>query len=320
MNIRPFNPTDAEYEAIVAVETAAFPQDPRSVADWKHRDKHRNKDHFYQRYVCERDGVIGMVGWLGIPYWRYQPGKYFFKWYTHPDWATESFEAQMYAFFAERLQEQGATKIDTSWREDKVARVQLLQANGFEIVMRYPISHLTIADFDFDAYSEMPAYIESLGLRVYTLTDLQQRDPDWLTKLHDLDWAVAQDIPTPDPLTRIPLETFQKKFSHPTFHGDVWHIATHTSEDGTIGEYVGLSNLWLGQRDKIYTGLTGTRREWRRKGVATYLKVCAIRSAQAQGATVIETENEENNPMFLLNQQLGFEPRPAYIDLQKVIK
>jgi hypothetical protein len=47
------------------------------------------------------------------------------------------------------------------------------------------------------------------------------------------------------------------------------------------------------------------------------MKVRAIGFARQYGARVIETDNEENNPMFQLNLQLGFEPQPAWLDFEK---
>jgi hypothetical protein len=41
--------------------------------------------------------------------------------------------------------------------------------------------------------------------------------------------------------------------------------------------------------------------------------------AQEIGAKFIETNNEEHNPMYQLNLQLGFQPQPADLDMEKVL-
>lgn len=61
-------------------------------------------------------------------------------------------------------------------------------------------------------------------------------------------------------------------------------------------------------------------RSHRRKGIATALKLRAINFAKGYGAKVIETDNEENNPMYYLNMKLGFRPRPAWLEFEKKIK
>ena len=43
----------------------------------------------------------------------------------------------------------------------------------------------------------------------------------------------------------------------------------------------------------------------------------AIEFAAQRGVKSIQTDNEENNPMFQLNLALGFKPVPAWISLEK---
>ena len=63
--------------------------------------------------------------------------------------------------------------------------------------------------------------------------------------------------------------------------------------------------------------MTGVVRAYRRRGIATALKVRTIQYAQTVGAETIVTSNEENNPMNILNRKLGFEPMPAWISYHR---
>ena len=45
----------------------------------------------------------------------------------------------------------------------------------------------------------------------------------------------------------------------------------------------------------------------------------SAQAAEKLGIKTIEADNEENNPMFKLNLQLGFKPQRAYLDFQKKI-
>jgi hypothetical protein len=54
-------------------------------------------------------------------------------------------------------------------------------------------------------------------------------------------------------------------------------------------------------------------RPYRRRRIATALKLRTIDYAQRRGARTIETSNEEHNPMYQLNLRLGFRPRPAWV-------
>lgn len=44
-----------------------------------------------------------------------------------------------------------------------------------------------------------------------------------------------------------------------------------------------------------------------------------IKFAQAYGAKLIKTDNEESNPMYTLNMQFGFKPTPAELEYKKQV-
>jgi len=65
--------------------------------------------------------------------------------------------------------------------------------------------------------------------------------------------------------------------------------------------------------DRAFHGLTVTRRDWRRRGVASALKRAEIAAAKRSGFKRLLTESEERNePMRRLNEQLGFVPAPEW--------
>ena len=65
--------------------------------------------------------------------------------------------------------------------------------------------------------------------------------------------------------------------------------------------------------DEAFHGLTATRRDWRRRGVATALKRAEIAAAKQAGFRRLLTESEERNePMRRLNEKLGFVPAPEF--------
>jgi mycothiol synthase len=80
-------------------------------------------------------------------------------------------------------------------------------------------------------------------------------------------------------------------------------------------EVVGYAFL-LAQGDRAFHGLTVTRRDWRRRGVATALKHAEIAAAKREGFERLLTESEERNePMRRLNEKLGFVPAPEWSTL-----
>ena len=68
------------------------------------------------------------------------------------------------------------------------------------------------------------------------------------------------------------------------------------------------------------TGLTGVNHSHRRQGIATAMKVKGIKFTQEKDIEIIETDNEENNPMLDLNKQLGFEEKPAFVIYERKLE
>ena len=58
-------------------------------------------------------------------------------------------------------------------------------------------------------------------------------------------------------------------------------------------------------------------RSHRRKGIALVLKLNVIRYVKEMDGISIETDNEENNPMFGINLLLGFKPLPSWLIYEK---
>jgi GNAT superfamily N-acetyltransferase len=83
-----------------------------------------------------------------------------------------------------------------------------------------------------------------------------------------------------------------------------------------------LSNLWKSEIERIInTGLTGVRREYRRKGVATALKHTCLTWAKNQGYEWIRTDNvDTNTDMLSINIRVGFKFMPAWLVHEKTIR
>jgi GNAT superfamily N-acetyltransferase len=55
--------------------------------------------------------------------------------------------------------------------------------------------------------------------------------------------------------------------------------------------------------------MTGTLREYRRRGLARLVKLAAIRWAAENGITALHTDNDSTNAdMLALNEHLGYRP------------
>jgi GNAT superfamily N-acetyltransferase len=316
MRVRPFSYTDDAYREAVAIHNAIDPENPHAVADWKHWDTNREPQHLFHRYVAERQGQVVAIGAYGHTPWSHQPDKFFVHLMVHPNVQNRGIGSAFYNYINNRLTRLRPAKLVAHTRENRPQAIHFLETRGFRQVMREEMSRLDSARFDKTRFSEKVARVCASGIQIKTLAELMVEDPAWKQKTYDLEWECLQDVPSVDGFTRRSLETFEKQtLENPSLLPDAWFVAV----DGD--SYVGLSVLWrnLATDQVLQTGLTGVVPSHRRRGIATAMKVQAIQYAQAHGNAAIDTENEENNPMFQLNLALGFKPQPAFLDYQKEI-
>ena len=71
--------------------------------------------------------------------------------------------------------------------------------------------------------------------------------------------------------------------------------------------------------EDLDSGLTGVRQKYRRHGVATAMKIKAIKYAMQHGYKTIKTGNDiTNKAMLNLNRKLGFIEKPEWIRFKKI--
>ena len=143
--------------------------------------------------------------------------------------------------------------------------------------------------------------------------------PNFYKKLEKLEWTYAQDFPIPDGVkhTRAPFKQFMK------FTLDYYKNCYGMEIIAVFnGEYIGSTNLYASAKAepyKAWTGGLGVLKKFRRKGIATAIKIKAIEKLVKKGITEIRTDNEENNPMYKINVSLGFKPVPFSLEYMKEI-
>jgi len=314
--IRPFVPTDAEYQAMVGINNANWPDELSAVESLKYRDRTRNPKFLFHRVVGEVGGeIVGYGGCLESE-WCHKPGKYVLWVQVHPDHQRNGYGSAIYDHLVEFLAAHDPIELGADTREDRGECIRFLENRGFESVMRYQVSRLDVDAFDPSRFAGAREKVESQGIEILTNKQLPERLDDWDRKYWRLNMEIWRDVPLPDPPTEVEFEQFIKELDSPNYDPSL-HLA---AVDGD--ELVGMTGFWisLAEPTKLYTGLTGVLRSHRRRGIATALKVAALELAKSRGAKILETDNEENNPMYLLNVELGFEPTPAWLDFTKKLR
>lgn len=326
-SVRTFQPTPAEYAAIVAIYNAAWPDErPITVQMARDNDQEWPTHAFHQRIVIDNDDMVVASGACYEAWWQHQPGTIHLDFTAHPLHAGRGVEELLYNALLARLQEAAIPleTLATNTREDRQEQVDFLVARGFVPAMRSPKSGLEVASFDPARFRAVFGRLAQQGISICTLAELSAQEANWRQKLRNLRWAILQDVPSVEPPTEPTMEDFARiVLDDPALEPEAWFIAVDMNAPDELGGklWIGQSNLWINDPtyQQLDTGLTGTLRSYRRLGIATAMKVRTIEFAQRKGARRIATSNEENNPMYQINLMLGFQPRPAWVSYRKQV-
>lgn len=315
VSIREFTPDD--YPALCNVSNAAYPEYPDTAEEWRHHDENRDPKCRWRRWVAEKAGAVVAHADYSQNSGMYHPRKFGLGVTVHPDSQGQGIGASLYELVLEKLAAFDPILVRSNTREDMSRGMRFLQDRGFEECMREWESRLDIRTFDMGPYEGHIDRVSADGIEIRTIRELED-DPERDHKLWDLDQTLDQDVPSPDPPTPVPFEHWRKaRLQNPNLLPDAWFVAV----DGH--QYVGCSNLWssLAKADVLYTGLTGVRREYRRRGIALALKLRAIQFARERGCPQVRTWNESRNEgMLSINVRLGFVRQPAWVDFVKQIQ
>jgi mycothiol synthase len=323
--VRLFQPGSEEYEAVVRVHRAAWPDARHTTPEeWGANDAEVPAGALHQRIVAERDGALVAEGACYEAFWERHPDTVHLEWSIHPEHEDPALDALLYDRLLTLVDERapGAATLASTTREDRPERVAFLAVRGFKLQMRSPRSSLDVRSAAAPELAGIAAELAAQGIRILSLAELQARDRGWREALYELRCAIMEDVPSVEPHVRPSFAEFEQQvLDDPALDPAAWFVAldaTHANS-ATPSPLVGMSNLWLNDpaRERLDTGLTGVLRPYRRRGVATALKLHTIAFAKALGAREITTNNEERNPMYRLNLQLGFRPLPALLSYRR---
>ena len=317
-SLETFEPTDTNFQMMVDIWNAGHADEKRNAEMEKYIYESRsNVDLFFMNFIVHDGNQIGFGAYGQNPSLA-EAKKCFSMICVHPDHDDANTARQFYLdHLCTHAKTHDVQIILASAREDYPSEISFFESNGFDQVMRYPVSELDVQGFDFAPFDARVQKVLDSGIEVITLEQLKAECPEtWLQESFDMLIEVIKDIPSPTEFVPPPIEEHTKRLNRPNTLWDGFFIAR---DNGTC---VGVSSLVkdMADENKLHTGLTGVLRSHRRRGIALALKIHAIKYAKARGTLAIDTDNEENNPMYQINMQLGFEPKPAWLDFEKKLK
>lgn len=321
-----FEPTDAQYEAIVAVHNAVWPEYPETAKDWQRWDRLREPQYFFQRHIVRwhETGAVVAYGHVLHTYWTYHPDRYHIEADVLPEYRRHGIGTALYNRFMDILAERNPLSVEVGTKADRHDALRFIeQRGGYELKTTLNISKLDLARFDPGRFPGAVERVTDSGLVIKSLAELMATDPDHKHKIYDMIVEIEQDIPWHESFTPPPFEQWEQWFDDSPNRINEAHLYALDGE-----RYVGVTMLFRNEvtDEKIFTGLTGVRRDYRRRGVALGLKVAALSWAQANlrtargGVPDVFTDNEENNPMYQINVVLGFKPEPPRLVFVKTLR
>ena len=320
ITIKNFAATDKEFKELARIDNLInhdsidHPEDDKN--DWKIRDKSIIRDRLL---LYKKDVLIGII--------YYSQGRdenkqtAFFTLNLDSKYNNKGYRSLLYNTMLEKVQLFNCNKVHTSiYDHPNYEEVKkLIIREKFKLVQTNREYSCDIKNIDIDKYQPLIKKLESEGIQFYDSKEEMLKFPNHYKKLEQLEWEIEQDIPIPDGIkhTRLPFKHWMKlclDFYENSYGIDI--VATFGNK------YIGSTDIFVfgkSEPHKGWTGSLGVIKDFRRRGIATAIKIKAIEKLLNKGITEIRTDNEKNNPMYKINVALGFKPVPFSLDYMKKI-
>jgi GNAT superfamily N-acetyltransferase len=270
--------TDADYEAWRQVRIEVLPGERTdTVAELRAED---SADRMM--VLATSDDVVvgsGMAGVSGV-------GGGFVAPRVRPAHRRKGVGSAILGRLAEHLVARGFEQVRSM--VDDAESLSFAQSAGFVEVDRQVEQVLAITEVP-------PPAAPPTGVRVI---DLAEQPELWAASYDTFGTEVLADF-----ALHQPLQVSAEQWASPAWAGEPMFLALH---DGVVIGCAGL-HLDTDRPERAENALTAVSREWRGRGVASYLKRLTLRWAAAHGVTEVYTWTQaRNEPMLRLNEHLGY--------------
>jgi RNA polymerase sigma factor (sigma-70 family) len=315
--LRPYHEPD--WPAVSAIASARAANDAAGYEFWvSRRQKFDESRYFRREYVVENERTKQIIAYGAVEQTVYLP-KYRLLMLSDPQWLRRGAVDLLLDRLMSDLVEAKAITVSCRQYASETELVGLLKSHGFEEASSVLDLRLNVATADVLAFQSLLKRIEAQGIEITTFAEEREREARCVEKLYELTALLSQDDPARGPLAppsynaREAVMWMQMSYVLP----DAYFIAKRGDE------YVGVSDVSLFEAvpGGLTQGFTGVKLAYRRRGLATALKVHEILYARAHGYQVIQSFNKpEQTAIRALNEKLGFELMFEHVMLEKCLR
>ena len=320
IEIKKFTETDFEFKELARIDNLVnhdsidHPDDDKN--DWYNRDRSLIRDRLL---LYKESKLIGV-----IYYSQGRDGNNRTCFYTlnlNPEYNNNGYRLLLYNTMLKEVKKFNCNMIHTSiykhsnYKEHK----RLLDKENFTLVQTNREYSCDIRKIDFIKYKALIKRLELDGIKFYDSKNEMKDYPNHYKKLEELCWIYGQDIPMPKGIDRErePFEKFLKDQAH--YEKNYYAVEIIAVKNDKYIASTDLEFYPKSEPHKAWTGSLGVLKKYRRKGIATALKIKAFQKLLKKGINEVRTDNELNNPMYKINEKLGFRPVPFSLDYSKKI-
>jgi GNAT superfamily N-acetyltransferase len=292
-----------DLQAVVALLVDVYPQNlitRETFAHWVRNEPVRARR---RRWIAEEDGTV--VGWSrgGLNVTAARDDVAYVGVAVAPPARRRGIGAALYDAAEAHVLGLGARKLLSDSQDTDDAR-RFAERRGFRHTHTLRYSAVDPSTIDYAALRPLRERAERSGLRLAPMTEVPP-EPVWVA-----DIETTRDMPSDEPFTTMPFHEWKPMYwDNPLFARDASFVVL----DGD--RVVSLTMLRIDDATRrAGTDMTGTRREYRGRGLARLVKLASLRRAADRGVTRVVTDNDEQNaPMLAVNRRLGFVPYTAML-------
>ena len=304
--------TRADYADIVRVSNLAMPEYSLTVEQLQSWDQTLDPKCKLGYFIAEVDkqviGYASYIQWIDV----YHPQIFWITVQVHPNHQKQGIGTSLYNSLSSALTPYKPVAFKASIYDGHEGARIASQKLGFKEYSRRIESLCHLPTFEIKPYEPLIEKLRGEGVRFVPVSQLIH-DMDALVEIYNLQWALELDVPMDETLTQPSMNQWRKTVvDREMFMGDGSFVAMQGNE------YMALTELFKYGEGYLYIEFTGTRPKFRRRGIATALKVLGMQWAKDKGFQSIGTTNDAANiDMISINQKLGFIAKSARLQIEK---